>query len=48
MIRRIAESITSPNVMLVRIWIDFFADFIVGVACIVGIAWAIKNWNNKG
>jgi hypothetical protein len=39
------ESITTPQVMLVRLWVDFFADFIVGVASVLGIAWLIKNWN---
>jgi hypothetical protein len=43
--REIAESITSPEVMMVRLWVDFFADFIVGVGSLLGIAWIIKNWN---
>ena len=44
-LKEVAESITTPQVMMVRLWIDFFADFIVGVACVLGIAWLFKNWN---
>ena len=44
-LKAVAESITSPQVMMVRLWIDFFADFIVGVASVLGIVWLIKNWN---
>lgn len=47
MFRQIAESITSPRVMMVRLWIDFAADALAAVACGLGIVWLIKNWNRK-